>query len=124
MSETTAELPQEVLNSWVWFRCRFGAGLWRCSALTVAGMGTHILQVLSLGKGKKGGGHSTNVTHRRVAAHSSRHTGDRHTSHSQPTGVSWREEMHQHPALESMQLSERCCGGQKQGKQKYTHPSG
>lgn len=48
-------------------------------------MGTHILQVLSLGKGKKGGGDWTNVTHRRVAAHSSRHTGDQHTSPSQPT---------------------------------------
>lgn len=72
MSEATPELPHRLLNTWVWFRWRFGARLWCCSALTVTEMGTHILQVLSLGKRKKGGGHSTDVTHRRVAVHSSR----------------------------------------------------
>lgn len=54
MSEATPELPHRLLNTWVWFRWRFGAGLWCCSALTVTEMGTHILQVLSLGKRKKG----------------------------------------------------------------------
>lgn len=96
MSAAAPEVAQELLNTTgVWFRWRFGAGLWGCSALTVTEMGTHILQALSLGRREKGGGHWADVTCRRAAVHGSRHTGDQHTRHSQPTSVSWREEMHQ-----------------------------
>lgn len=129
MSEATPELPHGLLNTWAGFRWRFGAGLWCCSALTVTEMGTHILQVLSLGKRKKGGGHSTEVTHRRVAVHSSRHTGDQHTSHTQPTSVSWREETYQRSIPTSCTWSpcsswrDAVWGGNRENI-KQTHPFG
>lgn len=121
VSAAAPEGPQELLNAWVWFRWRFGARLWSCSALTVTQMGTHILQVLSLGRRKKGGGHRTDVTHRRVAVPGSGHTGDQHKS--QPTHKCFlQEEMHQGsiptPCTWSPCSSQRCQVGQKEGKHK------
>lgn len=119
-------LPQELLNAWVWFRWRFGAGLWRCSALTVTEMGTHIARFIP-GEGKGGvevtelmshtGGWlftapDTQETNTQVTANPQVFPGGRRRT-SIPTSCTW-----------SPCSSWRDRGGQKQEKQKYTHPSG
>lgn len=115
MSEPPPELPHKLLNTWAWVRWSFGAGLWCCSALTVTEMeqnGQKHCKFYPWGREGR-------VEHRRVAVHSSRHARHHHTSHSHPPSVSCKEEMHQeYPNilhLESVQLLERCCVGQKQG---------
>lgn len=110
MSEAAPELPHKLLNTWVWVRWSFGAGLWRCSALTVTRMGTHILQVLSLGKRRKGGareGGCSQLQTRRTPTHKSQ------PSHKCSLQGGDAAAASQHPALGvHAALGEMLCGAE------------
>lgn len=126
VSAAAPEGPQELLNAWVWFRWRFGARLWSCSALTVTQMGTHTYCKFYPWGGERRGEVTGPMSHTGGWLSLALDTQETNTSHSQPTSVSCRRRctraVSQHPALGVHAALREVPGGAERGKTQMKPP--